>query len=274
MEDLSEKEQLEMMRSWWAENGRYVIGGVVLGLALLFGWNRWQTSLTDAQLEASAMYEEVMTGVGEGDMEAADAAADTLFATHPDSAYASLARLAMARLYMDNGRDQDAAEVLRAVVEQEGDSELALVARLRLARVLLYQDKPDDVVTLIEGHLDTAFAPLLYEVLGDAQVALGDYAAAEAAYTTALTEAATAGVADTALLQLKLNDLPAAVDDAADESEVADDVTEEGDTAGTSAAPQVSGETTDADAAVDEDSEAVDESATAVPDDAGEEDPE
>jgi predicted negative regulator of RcsB-dependent stress response len=35
VEDLSEKEQLEIMRTWWQENGRYVIGGIVLGTALL-----------------------------------------------------------------------------------------------------------------------------------------------------------------------------------------------------------------------------------------------
>ncbi len=30
MDDLSEKEQLDLMRAGWSENGRYVIGGVVL----------------------------------------------------------------------------------------------------------------------------------------------------------------------------------------------------------------------------------------------------
>ena len=40
MEELSEKEQLDAMRSWWQENGRYVIGGVMLGVAMLVGWNQ------------------------------------------------------------------------------------------------------------------------------------------------------------------------------------------------------------------------------------------
>lgn len=208
MNDLSEKEQLDMMREWWAENGRYVVGGVVLGVAILFSWNQWQGGIADAQLEASTMYEDVMTGVGEENAEAAAVAAAELFDSHPGTAYASQGRLAMARLYMDKGRDQDAANVLQGLVDEAGDSEVGLVGRLRLARVLLYQDKAEEVVVLLENHRDNAFASRFNEVLGDAHVALGAYAEAEASYTAAMTDPAGARTVDTNLIQLKINDLP------------------------------------------------------------------
>jgi predicted negative regulator of RcsB-dependent stress response len=41
---LSEKEQIEQMRSWWSEYGNYVIGGIVIGAGLLFGINQYQAS--------------------------------------------------------------------------------------------------------------------------------------------------------------------------------------------------------------------------------------
>ena len=38
MDDLqSEKEQIEEMKAWWAEYGRYVIAGVVIAVGLLLG---------------------------------------------------------------------------------------------------------------------------------------------------------------------------------------------------------------------------------------------
>ena len=40
-EFLSEKEQIDEIRSWWRENGWYLIGGAVLGIAALLGWNRY-----------------------------------------------------------------------------------------------------------------------------------------------------------------------------------------------------------------------------------------
>jgi len=206
--DLSEKEQLDMMRTWWSENGRYVIGGVVLGVTILFSWNQWNSSIAEAQLEASTMYEAVMSGVGDDDAEAASAAAEELFATHPDTTYAAQGRLAMARMYMDKGRDQDAADVLQGLVDMEGDSEIGLVGRLRLAKVLLYQDKADDVVALLEGHRDNAFSARYNELLGDAYVALGSFAEAETAYTEALSDPQGSRTLDTSLVQLKINDLP------------------------------------------------------------------
>lgn len=208
MEDLSEKEQLDAMRAWWAENGRYVVGGVVLGVAILYGWNQWQSGIADAQLEASTMYEDVMTGVGDGNADAAGAAAAELFDSHPGTEYASQGRLAMARLYMDKGRDQDAVNVLQGLVDGAGDSEMGLVGRLRLARVLLYQDKAEEVVALLEDHRDNAFASRFNDVLGDAYVALGSYTEAQVAYTEAITDTAGARTVDTNLIQLKINDLP------------------------------------------------------------------
>lgn len=229
MEELSEKEQLELMRSWWSENGLYVIGGIVLGIAILFGWNQWRDSISTSQLEASEMYEVVMTNVGDGNAEAAATAAASLFDAHPDSIYTSQGRLAMARLYMDKGRDQDAVLVLQQLVEEDGNSEVGLVGRLRLAKVLLYQDKAEDVVTLLEGHLDNAFAARYNEVLGDAYAALGSIAKADAAYNAALADVAASRTIDSNLIQLKINDLPA-IDENSDMAadEVAAEVVDSG----------------------------------------------
>jgi predicted negative regulator of RcsB-dependent stress response len=210
VEDLSEKEQLEAMRSWWQENGRYVIGGIVLGIALLAGWNYWQTSQKTAQLSASTLYETVLENVADGNVEQAEMAATDLYDNFARTIYAPQARLAMARLYMDKGRDQDAAEVLRGVLDAGGNPELASVARLRLARVLLYQDKAAEVVKLLDDVADSAFSPRFSEALGDAYVALGRNDDAAEAYAVAVSEDEDLLTVDRTLVQMKINDLPEA----------------------------------------------------------------
>lgn len=209
MEELSEKEQLDVMRAWWKENGRFVIGGVVLGVAILVGWNQWRGGIVEKETAASALYEDIMAATADGNLDAASSAATELFESYADTAYAGQSRLAMARLYMDKGRDQDAADVLRVLVESGGDSEVQLVGRLRLARILLYQDKADEVVELLQDQGEHAFAARYSEVLGDAYTALGQYAQAEAAYTAALVDDPAIRTVDSGLVQLKLNDLPA-----------------------------------------------------------------
>ena len=216
MEDLSEKEQLDVLRAWWAENGSYVIGGVIVGIVVIFGWNRWQSGVADTEIAASALYEDVMEASGRDNLDAATEAAEQLFSEFGTTPYAAQARLAMARMYMDNGRDQDAADVLRALAGPAAETELALVARLRLAKILLYQDKAQEVVDLIEGQSDSAFSARFNEVRGDAYVALGAYAEAEAAYRSALSDNPVARTVDVNLIQLKINDLPPLDEVAAD----------------------------------------------------------
>jgi tetratricopeptide (TPR) repeat protein len=81
---------------------------------------------------------------------------------------------------------------------------------LRLARVLLYQDKAEAVVELLRDQGEHAFAARYSEVLGDAYTALGSYPEAQAAYTAALADDPAVRTVDSGLIQLKLNDLPAA----------------------------------------------------------------
>ena len=57
MDDLSEEEQLNQMRSWWSEYGSFVIGGIVVGASLLFGINYYQSKTLQSQLDASVAYE-------------------------------------------------------------------------------------------------------------------------------------------------------------------------------------------------------------------------
>jgi predicted negative regulator of RcsB-dependent stress response len=206
--DLSEKEQLEAMRAWWADNGNYVIAGVIVGIVTIFGWNRWQSTIANAEIEASTLYEEVMAATGRSNLDSALIAADRLYDEYGDTAYAAQARLAMARLYMDTGRDQDAADTLRELIDSNPEREIALVARLRLAKILLYQDKAQEVADLVAGQSDTAFAARFNDVLGDAHVALGNYAEALAAYTAAISDNPAAPTVDPNLVQLKINDLP------------------------------------------------------------------
>ena len=236
MNDLSEKEQIQELRAWWQENGRYVIAGVLLGVTAIFSWNYWRSSVEATQIEASNLFEEVMEAVGGGNADAAEAAAGRLYAGYGQTVYPNQARLAMARLYMDKGRDQEAADTLRDLVASGDDSEIGMVGRLRLAKILLYQEKPDEVVALLSDHVEGGFTARYNELLGDAYAAQGNYAEAAAAYRAAMADGRNLRTIDNNLIRLKLNDLPdaeelassasgaaAAVDDDIDASDAADE---------------------------------------------------
>ena len=213
MDDLiSEKEQIEQIRAWWSEYGGYVIGGLGLGIALLVGWNYWQNSKLEAELAGSAMYESLTDHVVEGKLEEAEIVAAELVATYASTPYAGQAQLAMARLYMDKNRDQDAVDTLQELLDSAAGEELKGVARARLARILLYQGNPQAVVDLLEGQSSEAFGAVYNDLLGDAYQALGRTADARAAYQAVMLDPMAQATVDQQFVQWKSLDLP---DDAA-----------------------------------------------------------
>ena len=227
MDDLlSEKEQIDQFRSWWSEYGLYVVGGIVIGAGILFGINQYQAKKLAAQQAASTAYELLVVQVGGGNLDEAEAIASEIATSYPGTSYVGQSSLAMARLYMDKNRDQDAADALAAVVESDADAELKHVARLRLARVYLYQDKAQEVVDLLASESTDAFAPAYGEVLGDAYTALGRIAEAEDAYQQVLMNPLAQGTVDPQLVQWKALDLPE-VELAPEEPAIEDPATED-----------------------------------------------
>lgn len=207
MDDLqSEKEQIEEIKAWWAEYGRYIIAGIVIAVGLLIGFNQYSASKIKAQTEASALFETLAGHVADGELEEAIAVSGELSSNYANTAYAAQSKLAMARLYMDMNRDQDAVETLKELVAMRGNAALRHVGRLRLARIYLYQDKPQDVLDLLAGQEDDAFAGLYAEAKGDAYAALEDYDKAKEEYGLALAD--TTQSVNKAFVQMKLLDLP------------------------------------------------------------------
>ena len=209
MDDLlSEKEQIEQIRAWWSEYGGYVIGGLGLGIASLVGWNYYQDSVLDAQLEGSALYETLTGHVVDGSLEEAEVVANQLAIDYSGTTYAAQSKLAMARLYMDQNRDQDAAAVLQDLLDSDADDAVKHIARARLARVLLYRGDAEAVVDLLEGQDSAAFNATYMELLGDAYHALGRIDDAQSAYQAVLLDPVAQGTVDRQLVQWKALDLP------------------------------------------------------------------
>jgi predicted negative regulator of RcsB-dependent stress response len=207
--DDTEQEQLDEMKAWWAEYGRYVIAGVVIAVGLIIGFNLYKNNKLEAQVAASDLFETLAIHVSDGDLDDAESVASQLASNYANTAYAAQSRLAMARLYMDQNRDQDAADALGELLEMRGNGALKNIGRVRLARILLYQDKPQEVLDLLEGQENEAFAGLYAEARGDAHAALGQIAEADEAYREAMQDST--GAVSAGLVQMKLLDLPEVV---------------------------------------------------------------
>jgi len=205
---LTDDEQLEHVKRVVAENWVWVAGGVVLGVALIFGYRYYESYRNDHALRAAARFEELTSALARGDQGKVRQAADGLIKEYPTSPYTDQAQLVLARLSVDSGKPADAIAPLTEVMSNSKDAELRHIARLRLARVLTAEGKPDDAIKTLAEDTWGAFASQAHEVRGDAFYAKHDVQGAVKEYQAALG-AGDPGSVDSSLLQLKIADLSA-----------------------------------------------------------------
>nr|MBA3565141.1 tetratricopeptide repeat protein [Gammaproteobacteria bacterium] len=175
-EFLSESEQLDALRRWWRENGLWIIGGLVVGVAVLFGWRAWNSHQAQQAEAASSIYGELLSAMDAGDREQAASLRRNLTQEFGQTPYADQAGLALAKLHLNAGDPEAAAAALEDVLTATGDDELAHIARLRLARVHLQQDQPEAARQALAGVDEGSFAPLYADVRGDILAAEGNLA--------------------------------------------------------------------------------------------------
>jgi len=202
-ENLTDNERVEQLRLWWRENGWFLIGGVALGALALFGWNQYTAYRDRGYEEAGALYKIVKDAK---DPIAANTTLQKMRADFPGSAYTSQAGLLVAGMLVVSAPEH-ATEELTYVVDHTKDPELAMVARLRLARVLAYREKYDDALKTLKVDKPGKFAGRLNEVRGDVEAARGNVEEARKAYLEAMV-ADGSELLDRNFVQMKLNDLP------------------------------------------------------------------
>jgi predicted negative regulator of RcsB-dependent stress response len=205
---MSEKEQWEWLKGWLRENSPWILGGVGIGGLIVWGWFWWGDRTDRLALEASTKYVQIADAVLKGDNTRAQSLTTDLEKDHGSSPYVDQAHLLLAKIAVDAGELDKAAGILRNTMEKTKDGELALVARIRLARVQLAQNQPDVALATLAAVDPGAFKARFEEVRGDVLYAKGDKSGALTAYRAA-REAATGQSGDTQMLDLKIDDLVA-----------------------------------------------------------------
>ncbi len=221
--DTTEEEQVEALKNWWKDNGTSLLTGVVVVLALMFGFRKWQDSQSSTVGEASDLYQQIadmsVNNVGkvvtDDELLAAQNVYSQLKEQYSSTIYTRYAALAMAKFHADKGELDLAATELQWVLDHQSigllkkaDPELFLIARQRLALVRLAQGNPKGAIDLLHGADAGTFVTTFSETEGDALLQLGDRDSARAAYQKAL---AAIGEGNPVLLKLKLQDLGVSV---------------------------------------------------------------
>ncbi len=207
--DADQQEQISAMKAWFEQYGNWIVAASLIVVAVAagnWGW-RWY-----AQREANAaavIYDRYAQALANKDAAKARDLAATLTQQHAGSAFASFAALAQARASIDAGDATAAKAQLRWVMDKSPSRELAALARIRLAGVLLDEKAFDEGLALLQADMPAALAAEASDRRGDLLLAQGKKADARSAYAKALEQIGPQNPLR-AIIQSKLDALPAA----------------------------------------------------------------
>ena len=215
--DAAEEENIEAVKRWWEDNGKFLSSVVIVVAVAWGGWTFWENSREATKSAASDLYQQILSlaivgpeaEVTEADRASIAAAAQLLKDDYPDSVYALYGAMFVAQQAVESGDLEGAQTELEWVRENaEGgllkktDPGLRLSASLRLGRVLLASGDNEAALDLVEAIDPQSFEAEFAELRGDIYVALGRNTDAQDAYTTALEAGGTS-----AFLRMKLDEL-------------------------------------------------------------------
>ncbi len=216
-------EEVAQLKSIIKEYGPALLLGLVVALGGSFGYKAWQSSQQQTREQASAIYTQIVNlnlaqqpgqALDDGQRGSLIALTDKLKQDYSDSSYAAYAALFAAKQAMAAAEPAVAETELNWVLSQQQDADLADLARVRLARVLLDQGEARyaEAAQLLAGVQGDAFKLGALAAQGDLALAQQDIEAARSAYAQALDLARQQGTS-LPLVQLKLDDLARASDE-------------------------------------------------------------
>ncbi|NNE04612.1 MAG: tetratricopeptide repeat protein, partial [Xanthomonadales bacterium] len=161
-------EQSERVKKWLQENGGAIVLGLVLAFGSLFGFKQWQLWESNKDQRASAEYEVMVQYLEQDDLDSAVANFETLRAEFAESAYTALAAMQMAKARIQASQTELAVGLLQFAMDNAEPAPLRTVARLRLARVYLDLDRDQEALALLNGAAsEQGFEALFAEIRGD-----------------------------------------------------------------------------------------------------------
>lgn len=200
---MSDKEQVQMVKSWWQEYGYHILFTILIVIIANFGWRYFKRHQQVYLEQASVTYSQMLMATDQKKTDESKLFGERLIKNYPSSLYASLAALILAKNAAQDNDLKLAVERLQFVIKKASNKNLREIARLRAARVLVAMKQSKEALNLLATIDDDHYVVAINEITGDALLDLGKTKEAEEAYRKA-RDASAGRVPQSPFLKMKL----------------------------------------------------------------------
>lgn len=184
--DLEEQEKIDGVKNWWDRFGSAVVillTAVLVTIAGTQAWNYYQQKQAQQAADLYALLQQVKTS---GDASRINDAAQLLTEGFPSSGYAPRAAMIAAQADVEAGNAKRALQNLQWVIDHAKEPTMHDVARLRMAGILLDEEKYDEALKTLNAQHGDTFAGLYLDRKGDILVAAKKISEARLSYQAAI----------------------------------------------------------------------------------------
>jgi predicted negative regulator of RcsB-dependent stress response len=185
---LTEQEQIELFKNWLKQYSLVIIAGIALAIFAATGWRYWQQRQATILDRASSVYNEMLTLRTQNEPSAGLVQAQKLLTHYPQTVYAQMAAFILARNAILKNDYPEAEKKFNWIIEHSHVASIRQIARIRLARIMIADNKPKKAIETLTTIEDKYFNGLTDEIRGDAYLKMKDRIKARESYQTALTE--------------------------------------------------------------------------------------
>lgn len=207
----TEEQQLDALKQWFKKHGNKITWALIAIFSVIAAVRYFYHHKSVVGEQASENYVSLMMAFEQNDQTTLKSKAELLIKDYPQSPYASLAALVVAHQAVKDKDMKNAQEGYEWVINNGKQADFQALARARLMRLLIAENKPDEALKLFDEKKARGYLPLIAEMKGDILLKKNDQQGAISAYKLALESAKEEGMVGP-LLKMKLEELGVAVE--------------------------------------------------------------
>ena len=179
-------EEEDKLISWFKDNYKNIIFGLLFGTILVFGFKYYNDLNTNKQYEMSLKYEEAVKDYQDGKYKKAILLSQEYQANNPSSIYTAMINLYVAKIYHDEEKYIESLKALDFIIKNSSSEEIQMIANVRYSRILILQKKYNEAEKFITSVINFNNNALLVEMLGDISYVKSDINQAKIHYESCL----------------------------------------------------------------------------------------
>ncbi len=185
--DLEEQESLAEIKAWWEKWGTLILTVVTIACFVAAGLRGWQWYQMKQSADAGSLYSMMIQASNNKDQTRVQNLSDKLQEDYAGTAFAGMGSLLAAYSAERNNKTADAIKDLQWVIDSDDYPELKTIASVRLASLYLDQGSNEQALQVLNAIKNPdAEKALVEDRKGDVYIAMGDKAKAKESWTEAL----------------------------------------------------------------------------------------